>query len=67
MVSHRLLSACRGCSANSLLEVLVVLAAVPVTAPGKAMLGKELIAQVGFVDLVGEGGGAICVGTARHR
>ena len=44
-----------------LLEVLVILAGVPVSTPGEAMLLKQLIAQIVFVNFVGEGSGSVCV------
>lgn len=36
------------------LEVLVVLAGVPGTSPGKSVPDKEFVAQIVFIDLVGK-------------
>ena len=44
-----------------LLEVLVVLDAVPVAAPGKTVFNKQLVAQVVLIDLIGEIDRAVCV------
>ena len=34
--------------------MLIILAAVPVPAPGEAVFGEQLVAQVVFIDLVGK-------------
>lgn len=47
------------------LEVLVVLAVVPVASPVEACLGEEAVAEVVVVDLVGEVPGAVAVGGSR--
>lgn len=44
--------------------MLVVLAGAPGTAPGEVVAGEEAVAEVVAGDLVGEGAGAVGVGTA---
>ena len=47
------------------LEMLEVFAAVPLATPAEAVADEETVAKVALVDFVGEGLGAVAVGSTR--
>lgn len=52
---------------NFLLKMLIILSGVPVAAPGKAVLGKEAVAKIIFIDFISKALTAVSINFAAGR